>query len=55
MTSIGKYIREHTWIAILALISIGFALLWCSTYLDKFHVVYILMINLGAALIVSAI
>jgi hypothetical protein len=55
MTSIGKYIREHNWIAILALIAIGFALLWGSTYLEKSSVVYILMINLGAALIVSAI
>lgn len=55
MMSVEEFVREHNRIAVLALMVMGFALLWGSTYLEETSVVFILTINLGAALIVSAI
>jgi hypothetical protein len=53
--NIGKYIRERNWIVALILLVIGFALLWGSTYFEQSSRNYILMMNLGAASIVTAI
>jgi len=55
MISIGEYIRRHNRIVVLVLLMIGFALLWGSTHFEKSSESYILMINLGAAFIVTAI
>lgn len=55
ITGIWGPIKKHNLVLLLALIAIGFALLWFSTYLDRFNVIYTLMINLGSVLIVSAI
>ncbi len=55
MTNIREYVRERNWIVTLILLVIGLALLLGSTYFEESSRNYILMTNLGAAFIVTAI
>lgn len=55
MPNLMKYVKEHNRIVVSILIAIGFALLWCSTFCEANMGIYVLMINLGATFIVSAI
>lgn len=52
---IWKYMREHTWILILALLAIGFAILFISMYFARLSELNFLATNLGTAFIVSAV
>lgn len=55
MVRLKEYIKEHNWIVVLVLLVVGFFILWVSKYIKDEPELYILTINLGAALTVSAI
>lgn len=55
MVKIGDYIKRYNLITVLILLVIGLTLLWGSTHLEDSSEICILMINLGAALIVTGV
>jgi len=55
INKIREYIKKYDWIVALMLIVIGLTLLLLSTYFEKLTQVYTIMMNLGAAFIVTAI